>query len=322
MNVDHVGSTRERVLYPVATDGVPLAVYEYGDKAHPTVVLIHGFPDSHTVWRGVIALLQDRFHVVAYDVRGTGQSGAPSSRSGYRLEQLSKDLEAVLRLTSPHRPVHVLAHDWGSIQSWESVTDPRFEGRLLSFTSISGPSFDMTGVWLRNGYRYFGNAARQLLDFWYVFAFQLPMFPELLARYGVIEALVTRMESPTPSRQPPSVARRSRRDAINGIHLYRANVRRLLLPRPRPAICPVLVLAPTHDAFVTAPLAVQSPAPFVRGLRAEEINGGHWVVEDQPHLVVDHFLAFLASLDLETRPSSERRQLPGQPDQQRAGEES
>ena len=293
----------ERVLFPVATDGVPLAVYEYGDRSHPTVVLVHGFPDSHTVWPGVIKALEGQFHVVAYDVRGTGQSGAPPKRSGYRVEQLSNDLDTVIRLTSPDQPVHLLAHDWGAIQSWESATDPRFAGRLISFTSISGPSFDMAGVWLRNGHRYLRNFARQAADSWYVFAFQLPRLPELLVRRGVVDAIATHSEriGVPVDRQLPA-DRRQQRDALNGIQLYRANMGRLLAPRPRHAICPVLVITPRDDAHVTVALAREAPVDFVPDLRTREIEGNHWVVEQEPSLVVDQFREFITALEAkETR---------------------
>ena len=36
-----------------SSDGVRVAVYEEGNPAGPTVVLIHGWPDSHVLWDGV-----------------------------------------------------------------------------------------------------------------------------------------------------------------------------------------------------------------------------------------------------------------------------
>lgn len=298
MTTTETDGSRPNILFPVASDGVPLAVYEHGDREQQTVVLVHGFPDDHTVWDGMIDQLKDRFHVVAYDVRGTGQSGAPAKRSGYRVEQLSRDLDTVIELTSPDAPVHLMAHDWGSIQSWESVTDHRFADRLLSFTSISGPSFDMAGLWLRNGRRYPGNFARQAADSWYVFTFQLPALPEFLARRGVLEALAARGErTEMPPEKPIPHGRRQPRDIENGIELYRANIRRLLAPRPKRAVCPVFVLAPRDDAFVTLPLALEAPVAFVPNLTTREIAGSHWVVEQQPSLVVEQFVCFVTALE-------------------------
>src|SRR5438309_1175852 len=71
-----------RLRRVTSTDGVTLAVYEHGDPAAPTIVAVHGYPDNHSVWDGVVELLSDRFHVVTYDVRGAGASDKPSARGG------------------------------------------------------------------------------------------------------------------------------------------------------------------------------------------------------------------------------------------------
>ena len=54
-----------------STDGVRIAVYEEGNPEGPTVVLVHGFPDSHVLWDGVVPRLAERFRVIRYDNRGT-----------------------------------------------------------------------------------------------------------------------------------------------------------------------------------------------------------------------------------------------------------
>ncbi|HJT04194.1 MAG TPA: alpha/beta fold hydrolase, partial [Pseudonocardiaceae bacterium] len=63
-----------------ATDGVTLRVHESGPPDAPTVICVHGYPDDHTVWDGVVAELALRYHVVSYDVRGAGESGKPRGR--------------------------------------------------------------------------------------------------------------------------------------------------------------------------------------------------------------------------------------------------
>ena len=73
-----------------ASDGVSLAVHAYTeiDKRRPSILAIHGYPDNHHVWDGFAANLADRcnrYNVVAYDVRGAGESSTPADRSGYRL---------------------------------------------------------------------------------------------------------------------------------------------------------------------------------------------------------------------------------------------
>ncbi len=133
----------------VRTGGVELCVAELGDPAQPTVVLVHGYPDSKEVWSEVAARLAERFHVVLYDVRGHGRSSAPRPlRGGFTLEKLTDDFLAVADAVSPDRPVHLVGHDWGSVQAWEFATVKRTEGRIASFTSMSGPSLDHFGHWI------------------------------------------------------------------------------------------------------------------------------------------------------------------------------
>ncbi len=103
-------------------DGLDLAVQVSGPEHAPTLVAVHGYPDDHTVWDPLVAAAGDRFRVVTYDVRGQGASGAPGERAGYRMERLTGDLAAVVAAVSPDAPVHLLAHDWGSIQAWAAVT--------------------------------------------------------------------------------------------------------------------------------------------------------------------------------------------------------
>lgn len=286
-----------RSTVAVASDGVRLAVSEYGDASRPTVVLVHGYPDDQRVWDGVVAALASDFHVVAYDVRGAGESEAPAARSGYRIEQLNRDLATVIAMTSPDEPVHLLAHDWGSIQSWGAVTDPAFAGRLRSFTSVSGPSFDMAAIWARPGRARLRDVLRQGADSWYGAVFQLPWLPELLVKRGAIESLVRRGERVgLAAGDYPPAGRRQERDALNGIELYRANMGRTFSPKPRQAVCPVLVLAPESDTFVTVPLATQAPVPYVPDLQTRVIPGNHWIVEQDPDLIVEHFRAFVGAL--------------------------
>ncbi|MCP3715567.1 alpha/beta fold hydrolase [Paraburkholderia sp. CNPSo 3281] len=126
----------------VRSDDVRLAVYVSGPNDAPPVMLVHGYPDSARIWNALRSKLETRFRVIAYDVRGMEASVAPRARSGYALAQLARDLLAVANATCGTRAFHLLAHDWGSIQCWEAVTDPANASRIVSYTSISGPCLD------------------------------------------------------------------------------------------------------------------------------------------------------------------------------------
>src|SRR5205823_4560283 len=110
--------------------------------AAPTVVFIHGYPDTKEEWDQVRSRLDADFHTVAYDVRGAGESNAPRGAAAYDFDRLSDDLEAVLDELAPGKAVHLVGHDWGGLQGWEFATSRRFDGRLASYTGIAAPAVD------------------------------------------------------------------------------------------------------------------------------------------------------------------------------------
>ena len=284
----------ERLRQVISTDGVTIAVQEHGDPALPTVVAVHGYPDDHTVWDGVVRELAGRFHVVTYDVRGAGSSDRPRGRSAYALPQLAADLGAVIDAVSPTAPVHLVAHDWGSIQSWEAVTDPAFADRLASYTSISGPCLDQVAWWLRRPHRQSRAVVRQLLGSYYIVLFQLPWLPEAAIRVGLAERVVARSGRMGRPAGAPTHSPSSRVDILDGIQLYRANfLARLLRPRKRLTKIPVQVLAPTYDAHVDSEMQRSVPLGWVESLETHEIPGNHWVVAQDPALIARHVVDFV-----------------------------
>ncbi|RCW46025.1 short-subunit dehydrogenase [Halopolyspora algeriensis] len=272
-----------------ASDGVRLAVQEHGDRTNPTIVAVHGYPDDHVVWDGAVAALAERYHVVTYDVRGAGHSEAPTQRSAYGLDQLECDLAVVVEEVSPYAPVHLLAHDWGSIQAWHAVTGDRMRGRIASFTSVSGPCLDHAGHWFRSRLRRpspkrLRELVTQLACSGYIGFFQLPLLPELAWRSRLLPRLLGTLErlDPAAAAQP---ARPSLSDGLRGLALYRANMlARLGGPRERRADIPVQVLAPTGDPFVSPALQTDI-ARWVPDLRIRRVPGGHWLPRTRPDVV-------------------------------------
>ena len=65
----------------VDVDGLTLFYREAGDPGAPKLLLLHGFPSSSHMFRDLIPLLADRFHIVAPDLPGFGQSDDPRANS-------------------------------------------------------------------------------------------------------------------------------------------------------------------------------------------------------------------------------------------------
>ena len=290
------------VRWFVDGDHVSLNVLEAGEPSGPVIVFVHGFPDTHAVWLSTIARLVETFRCVAYDVRGAGESGVPSSREGYRVEHLVGDLVAVLDAVSPDRPVHLVGHDWGSVQCWEAVlrsggADPRLTGRVASYTSISGPGLAHFGAWLRSALR--GSepnssadrrrkVAVQALRSWYVLGFQVPLLPELALR-RLLRTPESARRFLGPGRWADSVAR----DAVHGLELYRANLR----GAPAPEVdlhtdAPVQLVVPLRDAFLTPAVYDDLPRYCAR-LTRRDVDAGHWAQTSHPDVLAEWIANFV-----------------------------
>ncbi|MFI6945157.1 SDR family oxidoreductase [Streptomyces sp. NPDC050422] len=286
MSLRDLPGARER---RVSTGGIDLCVVELGDATRPTIVLVHGYPDSKEVWTQVARRLAAEWHVVLYDVRGHGRSTAPVPlRGGFTLEKLTDDFLAVADAVSPDRPVHVVGHDWGSVQAWEFATVSRTEGRIASFTSMSGPSLDHFGHWIKQRMsrptpRRVGQLLGQGAKSWYVYMLHTPVLPELAWRGPLGKRwprILERLEKVPPGDYPtPSLPD----DAAHGAWLYRDNVRsRLRRPRTDAfAHVPVQLITPTGDIFLSEQLYDELDA-WVPQLTRRSLPARHWVPRTRP----------------------------------------
>ena len=81
-------------LRTAVVDGHEIFYREAGDRAHPTLLLLHGFPTSSHMFRDLIPLLADRFHIVAPDLPGFGFSELRDrSEFAYTFDNLAKVVE-------------------------------------------------------------------------------------------------------------------------------------------------------------------------------------------------------------------------------------
>ncbi|MFB8024908.1 MULTISPECIES: SDR family oxidoreductase [unclassified Streptomyces] len=288
----------------VRTGGVELCVAEAGDPSQPTIVLVHGYPDSKEVWSEVAARLAEQWHVVLYDVRGHGRSTAPRPlRGGFTLEKLTDDFLAVADAVSPDRPVHLVGHDWGSVQSWEFATVERTRGRIASFTSMSGPSLDHFGHWIKRRMahpdpRGVGQLLGQGAKSWYVYALHTPVLPEMAWRGALGRQwprILRRMEKVPADGYPTESLPQ---DAAHGAWLYRDNIR-ARLRRPRPdayAHVPVQLVTPTGDAFLSPSLYDELEA-WVPRLVRRTLPAKHWVPRTRPDQLASWISEFAHGVD-------------------------
>lgn len=274
------------------SDQQRLYVKTWGNEANPALVLVHGYPDNQEVWELVIQQLIQDFYVLSYDVRGAGKSSIPKRIRDYRLEQLSLDLESVVNTVLEDHPFHLAAHDWGSIQSWESVTEPKFRGRILSYSTISGPCLDHTAFWMRQQFKqnkpkFF----KQLTKSWYIAVFQLPLLAPViwtLFRPEKWDKVLQQLEQQKDLPLNSHIAA----DGKHGIGLYRANfIPRLTQPRQRFAVCPVQAIVLKRDNFVSPELIDEMPK-WAENFQRVEIDANHWAILSQAELVAEYIKTF------------------------------
>src|SRR5437660_9544670 len=93
--------------------------------AGPAVLLLHGFPQTHLMWRRVAPLLARRFTVVCADLRGYGQSGCPAStpdHEPYSKRAMARDMVAVMARLG-FQNFSVAGHDRGGRVAYRLALD-------------------------------------------------------------------------------------------------------------------------------------------------------------------------------------------------------
>lgn len=288
-----------------ASDDIRIAVYEEGNPDGPTLVLVHGWPDSHVLWDGVVPLLAARFRIVRYDNRGVGKSSVPKAVSAYTMACYADDFAAVTDAVAPGEPVHVLAHDWGSAGMWEYLSRPGARDRIASFTSVSGPSGDHLNRFvigsLKRPYRprRFLQALDQLLRFSYMGFFSIPVLAPLIVRTFLADALsrMLMIRDGIP-RERLHHSETYRTDAANSLKVYRANYFKTMRSARTDHYVdvPVQLIVNSNDPHVR-PHVYDDTKNWVPRLWRRDIKAGHWSPMSHPHVLAASVTELVDFLD-------------------------
>jgi pimeloyl-ACP methyl ester carboxylesterase len=263
----------------IDVDGVGLEVSSAGTG--PAVLLLHGFPDTHQLWRHQVpALTGAGFRTIAPDLRGFGSSDRPGS---YDLGAHVGDLLGVLdRLGVP--AAHVVGHDWGAAIGWTLAALAPDRVRSLAALSVGHPAaFASSGLAQREKSWYmllfqFAGVAEQWLSADEFANFRAwsghPDAPAVIARLGAPGALTAALGIYRDSLPPSALV-----------------TRRPALP---PITAPVLGVWSSEDRFLLEEPMIASGSYVAGPWRYARVDdAGHWLQLDRPDAVNQLLLDFL-----------------------------
>jgi len=263
-----------------AVNGIEMHVVVTGSG--PDVLLLHGFPDSHELWRHQIpALVGAGFRVIAPDLRGFGLTEIPKGGvAAYRADQLVADVVSLLDVLGV-TTVRLVAHDWGAVIGWLfAIKHPERIDRYVAI-SVGHPT-----SYARGGFK-------QKLMGWYILMFQLRGLAEWLFSFNDF-ALFKRL-SGFPQELPNWRADLGRPGRLTAaMSYYRANAA-LILPFDRGNVgVPVTGIWSSEDVALAERQMVNSAQFCKAGWRYERIDGvGHWLPLEAPERLNPLLLEYL-----------------------------
>lgn len=151
----------------VQTNGINLHYVTQGEGK--LMLMLHGFPEFWYSWRHQIPEFSRDYKVVALDLRGYNESDKPKDIEAYKMSELTKDIEGVIRELG-YQSCILVGHDWGGAIAWSfAYAHPEMVDKLIVL-NLPHPAKFAQGL----------RSPQQLLKSSYIFLFQLPLLPELL----------------------------------------------------------------------------------------------------------------------------------------------
>jgi len=281
--------------------GVNLSCRARGSpQAAQRVVLLHGFPEGAFIWDEVMAGLASVARCVAPNLRGYERSSAPMGVEAYRARHLVADIAALIE--SIGAPIDLLvAHDWGGAVAWNLAAQrPDLVKQLLIINAPHPATFLRE---LRD------NPAQQAASAYMHFLCR-PDAAALLADndFERLWPFFTRMGGATWLDEPRRAQYRAlwQQGLEGALNYYRASplkpptsptdaIHALAMPAALVTVnLPTTVL--WGDADTALPLALlDGLTAFVTQLEVQRVPGAsHWIVHEQPALVINTIARLLA----------------------------
>jgi pimeloyl-ACP methyl ester carboxylesterase len=128
----------QKVLYrTVDVDGAGIFYRDAGPKNAPALLLLHGFPSASHMFRDLIPLLADRFHIVAPDLPGFGKSDLP--RTGNSFEQVATTIDRFTEIIGLDRYA-LYVFDYGAPTGFRLAV--KHPDRITAIISQNGNAYE------------------------------------------------------------------------------------------------------------------------------------------------------------------------------------
>ncbi|MHA6723829.1 alpha/beta fold hydrolase [Sphingomonas sp. RS2018] len=284
---------------PLAT-GMTLTVAVAGDPSAPPIILLHGFPESHRTWRGVIPDLARDHFVLAPDQRGFAGSSKPDGVENYTPDKPVADLLALADHFGIDR-FTLVGHDWGGAIAWmAALQNPTRIERLVIVNAPHPFVFQKSLI----------EDAQQRAASQYIRAFRTPGIEDQVSAMGMEaffdttfarHADVAELE---PGERERYIADWSQPGALTAmLNWYRASAvqvpgpedeveRPAFLDAPFPPVTqPTLVIWGLRDVALL-PIQLEGLDALVPDLTVTKVDAGHFVPWENAPAVVEAMRAW------------------------------
>ncbi len=268
----------------IETNGVKLHTVITGEG--PPLVLLHGFPDFWYGWKSVIRGLKKNYKLIIPDMRGYNLSDKPEGVENYKIEFLIEDIKGLIETLNLGK-IFLAGHDWGGAVAWAFAE--KYPELLHKLAILNAPHMKIFQKKLRTD-------KNQQEASYYIYEFLKPDGEKFLfendykwLKFAVFSTKNEKTFTDFDKEQYLSAWKQA--DAIlGGVNYYRANTS--FKNWSGKITVPTLVIHGMKDIAVL-PSVLEGLSDYVNDLkivRAEKSS--HWVMYDQPELVISAFKAF------------------------------
>ena len=252
----------------------------------PTVLLLHGWPDTSALWDEVAPLLVNAgYRVAVPDLRGCGESDKPDDVDLYRMHHLVGDVGAIIDALDVEK-VNLVGHDWGANLAWATAAfRPDLVERLAALSVGHPTAFCSSGL-------------DQQLKSWYMLLFHFDGLGEAFLRQKDYAGMRRWVRHP----RGEEIIKELERDGQMRTHLmwYRANARPDMFLSPAPVLPPIqsptLGIWSSGDGALTERQMTESATYCAGEFRYRRLESyGHWIPLEAPAELSSELLDFFST---------------------------